>query len=180
MINLLPPAIKTEIAHSRKNAIIIRYLMGTVGLGVAFAAMFWYGHHQLSLQMHAANQRIAEKQADINQHKDLETKAQVLSGRLNAIASVQKSQAKFSVLLDDLAQYMPSGTAVSSITLTGDDKKPVRLTVSASDYKTALSFRDSIARSKRISAADIESVQQNDVGLYDVTVTFTFSPGGAR
>lgn len=183
MINLLPPQVKAEITYSRRNTVMLRYLGMTIIVAIVAAGMFWYGHQLAKDLTGQADERTSSKELTIASFSKLEANAATLNARLTSISTIQKNQAKFSVLLADLAQYMPQGTSVSSITLTGEDNKPVRLTVGATDYKTALSFRDSITRSKRISAADIESINEQTTpgnGAFQVVVTFTFSPGGSR
>ncbi|TAK89202.1 hypothetical protein EPO04_03845 [Patescibacteria group bacterium] len=181
MINLLPPAFKSELRYSRYNASLLRYLKLTILVCLGLAAMLYGGRWYLGQQTAAVEQRVAQKQDSIKKYKEVETKGAALNQRLNSIQTIQKSQAKFSVLLTDLAQYMPQGSSISTITLTGDDKKPVRLTVKAADYKTALAFRDSITKSSRVSAADIESIKKDtESNFYVVTVTFSFNPGKAR
>lgn len=181
MINLLPPAIKEEIKYSKYNAIIIRYLKLVVFVCALLAGILLSGRWYLNQQITATEASIKGKEEQIAKYKELETKAQKLNQRINSIQAIQKSQSKFSVLLADLAQNMPQGTSISSISLTGDDKKPVRLTVKAVDYKTALGFRDSITKSKRIGAADIDDIKKDpESSLYTLTMTFSFNPGQAK
>ncbi len=183
MINLLPPTIKQEIIYSKRNKVLLRYTYISVGVMLVLAGALVGARFALNQQISAADKRLADKQITIDSRKSLEADAKKLNARLTSIQTIQKNQAKFSVLLSDLAQYMPTGTAISSISLTGEDKKPVKLTVTAVDYKTALGFRDSIAKSKRISAADIEDIRGVPVGLkstYTVTLSFLFNPGSAK
>lgn len=181
MINLLPPVFKSELRYSRYNALLIRYLKLVILVALSLAAMLYGGRWYLSQQTQAVEQRIAEKQKTIAEYKETETKGSALNQRLASIQTIQKSQSKFSVLLSDLAEYMPQGTSISTITLTGDDKKPVRLTIKAADYKTALAFRDSITKSSRVSAADIEDIKKDpESNVFNLTVTFSFNPGQAR
>ena len=185
MINLLPPTIKQEIRFSKRNARLVGYLKLTTFLVVILAGSLFTGRWYLDQQAAAADKAVTETEAESAKYKQLQDDAKSLNSRLTAIQAIQKSQAKFSILLGDLAQTMPQGTAISSIVLTGDDKKPVKLTVKALDYKTAIGFRDNITKSKRISAADIDQIQldQPQPGqpqFYTVTVTFSFNPGKAR
>ena len=183
MINLLPPAYKEAVHYSKLNASLRGYVVIIISVSIALAGALVGTRYVLNQQIDAANKRLADKQIEIDSRKSREAEAKKLGDRLISIQNIQKNQAKFSVLLADLANYMPSGTAISSIGLTGDDKKPVKLTVNAVDYKTALGFRDSIAKSKRISAADIEDIHGTPVGnktSYTVTVSFLFSPGNAK
>lgn len=179
MINLLPPDIKSQIKFGRRNAALLRYLMLAAALAVVLAAEFALGQIYVNNQIKKAESELAAKNASIAKYRDLEAKAQTVNSRIISIQAIQGSQAKFSLLLDDLAAATPQGVAITSISLTGDDKKPVRVSATALDYKTALSFRDSIAKSPRISAADIESIQQTD-RFKTVTVAFAFHPGKAR
>jgi Tfp pilus assembly protein PilN len=183
MINLLPPNFKQEVRFSKRNAILRHYLILTFGVTIVLAGALLAARYYLNTQISAVNARLADKQIQIDSHKDLEAKAKKLNARLASIQTIQKGQAKFSVLLSDLAVDMPQGTAITSLSLTGDDKKPVKLTVQAVDYKTALGFRDSITKNKRISAADIEDIHGAPSGnrtVYTVTVSFLFNPGAAR
>lgn len=181
MINLMPPAIKEEIAYARRNAKLISYLKITVLVVLILAGALVGGRYYLDQQTKAVQSQVADKQLEMAQYSQAQADATKINQRLSAIAAIQKSQARFSELLDDLAHYMPQGTAITSIGLTGDDKQPIRLTVKASDYKTALSFRDSIVRSKRISAADIQDIKADAATKsYVVTVVFAFNPGSAK
>lgn len=183
MINLLPPAHKEEVLYAKHNAAMLRYIFLVIAILAVLAGGLigarLYQQHQIAV----AQADVDAKTAATHKYAPLEQKAGLLSSRLASIQTIQKNQSKFSILLNDLAQYMPQGTAISSITLTGDYTKPIRLTVTAVDYKTALSFRDSITRSKRISAADIETVGTSGTtknSNYQVVVSFAFSPGGAK
>jgi Tfp pilus assembly protein PilN len=184
VINLLPPSIKEEIHYSRRNATLMHYLSIAVLTSLVLAGALLGARYYLDQKIHDAEATVKQRELTIRRHKKLETDAKSLNARLASIQTIQKSQAKFSLLLSDLAQFMPKGTAISSVSLTGDDKKPVRLTVDSLDYKTALGFRDSITRSKRISAADIEDIhlvkESGKPNTYKVTVTFAFNPGEAK
>ncbi len=179
MINLLPPEIKKQISYSRYNRSLLGYfwlvLFLTAGLAGSLLGASYFLHEDIK----RVEAELTVKHKQVASYKDLQQKAKAAGSRLAAINGIQKNQAKFSVLLADLAEYMPQGTAISNIVLTGDDKQPVRLTVNALDYKTALSFRDSIARSPRISAADIENIKRQQDN-YSVVVVFAFKPGDAK
>jgi Tfp pilus assembly protein PilN len=180
MINLLPPQVKTQVAYSRNNRVLLHYLTLTVFLAVALSGSLLGAAYYLDQDIKRIDGDLADKKQEIASYKNLQAKAKLTGARLASIKTIQQNQAKFSVLLVDLAKYMPQGTVISSITLTGDDKQPVRLTVNALDYKTALSFRDSIAQSPRISAADIENIKRQPNSNYSVVVVFAFKPGDAK
>jgi Tfp pilus assembly protein PilN len=183
MINLLPPAIKTANRYARYNAVMVRYIALAVTVLVVLAGAQLGSRYYLNQRIKTTSDHITTTQQQIDTYHSVQTQAATLNTRLAAIQTIQKNQAQFSTLLSDLAKYMPVGTSISSITLTGDDKQPVRLSVNAADYKTALGFRDSIAHSPRISAADIETVGAAATGTttsFNVTVVFAFHPGAAK
>ena len=179
MINLLPPEIKSQITYSHHNRTLRNFLFLGLLLAAVLAGSLVAATYYLNQDVKRIEGELSVKRKQIATYKKLQLDAKAAAARLASIETIQKNQAKFSILLADLAKYMPQGTAISNIVLTGDDKQPVRLTVKAADYKTALSFRESIAKSPRISAADIENIKrQNDT--YSVVVVFAFKPGDAK
>lgn len=184
MINLLPPDIKQEIIYSKRNSVLLHYTVLVGAVMIILAGALMAARLYLNSQIDSVSLQIQEKEAQIAKYKDLESTAKTLNARIVSIQKIQKDQAKFSVLLDDLAKNIPQGTAITSLTLTGNDKAPVQIKVKAVDYKTATSVREGISKSARISAADIESIQgpegQNSDGTYTVTVSFAFNQGQAK
>lgn len=184
MINLLPPDIKQEIIYSKRNAILLRYTVMLGAIMVILAGALMGARFYLNAEIERISLEIKNKEVEIAENKELEMSAKTLNARIASIQTIQKEQAKFSLLLDDLAQNIPQGSAIHSITLTGDDKAPVQMTARATDYRGALSVREGISKSERISAADIESIQGPESpgsgGLYTVTIKFAFNQGQAR
>ncbi|HVE81138.1 MAG TPA: PilN domain-containing protein [Candidatus Dormibacteraeota bacterium] len=180
MVNLLPPDIKFQVEYSKKNARLIRYIKIIVLLAVVIGGMMVGGRMYLEGQIAAIDKTNREKNEQIAKSKELETSAKAINSRLVSIQSIQKNQAKFSLLLSDLAAATPSDVAIDTITLTGDDKKPVRIDATAKNYRAGLSFRESLARSTRIGAADLESITQSEGGQHKVVVTIAFNAGQSR
>lgn len=178
MINLLPPDFKEQVAYSKRNALLVRYVILVVIVAAALSGGLVAARYYLDAQITASDVRLAARQKEIQPYKGVEAQAKIVNGRLAAVQDIQKSQTHFSLLLSDLAKATPQGVQLTGISLTGDDKKPVRVQAKAVDYKTALSFRDSIVQSPRIGAADIESITQN--GMYTISVAFAFNPGRAK
>jgi Tfp pilus assembly protein PilN len=180
MINLLPPQIKEQIGFSKRNRTLLNYVVVVGILELILAGGFVGARIYLNQRTSAATEANQGTSQEIAKFKDLQTQSKSVNDRLVSVQKIQQTQSKFSQLLSDLAAATPRGVALSSIALTGDDKKPVRVTATAVDYKTALSFRDSIAQSPRISAADIESFSTGDKGQQQITITFAFKPGSAK
>lgn len=179
MINLLPPAIKEQITYSKRNRIVMHYFwivgLTVMLLAVVFASTLYY----LNKKLEAAKADKAAKLSEISTYKGLQDSVVNLNSRISTIKKIQSGQAKFSGLLADLAKSMPSGAALTTITLTGDDKKPVSVSALADSYKTAVGLRDTLAASSRIMAADIQSVSNTKDG-YRVEILLSFKPGLAK
>ncbi|HSH31241.1 MAG TPA: PilN domain-containing protein [Candidatus Saccharimonadales bacterium] len=180
MINLLPTDLKTERIYARRNARLARYLwleaIMILALGGAFAA----AHLYLANQTRAAEAQVGQKNQTIASFRDVETKAKILSAQLDTINAIDSSQTKFSLLLVDLARTTPRGTAITNLALTGDDKKPVRISATADNFNAAVSLRQALATSPRISAVDIESLTAAPDQGYKVELSVGFKPGQAK
>jgi Tfp pilus assembly protein PilN len=180
VINLLPPEIKEQVTYSKRNVLIIRYLW-LAGLLVAVNAVIFGGAiYYLTQRTAQAEKDLATKTATIAQYKSVETDAKTANDRLATLKALRSSQARFSVLLADFAKYTPQGVYINSITLTGDDKKPVRIVATATTYQQAAALRDALATSPRISAADIEDISAPATGGYQTNITIGFKPGQSR
>lgn len=181
MINLLPPDVKQAMRYGRYNVRALTYLwivLATLGLLAAAFGGLWY---YLGLQQRQLALSVADQQAQIASYASFQLEAKAAATRLNSIKAIVASQTRFSVLLADLAKVIPQEVVIDSITLTGDDKKPLRISITASSYETALAFRDAIIASPRIAGADLESVaKQPERGSYSASISFGFSPGQAR
>ena len=179
MINLLPSDRKEEIRFAKLNRIVLRYLRLVMLLiviigGILGGTLYYLGF----LNDHAAAD-IAAKKLEISAGATFMKQAKDVSDRLLAIKTIQVSQTRFSLLLDDLAKVLPQGVAIDTITLTGDDTKPVRVAVSGNTYNSMLVFRDAVAKSPRISGVDLESISQ-DTGGFHAGVVIGFNKGQAR
>lgn len=186
MINLLPPAIKTDLRYSRYNAMMVRYVIAGIVLTLLLGATFVGARIYLANELKTINGEVAESNLKIAGFSTVQKQAAEVNSRAKSIQTIQLTQARFSLLLSDLAQATPQGVTINQIILTGDDKKPVRVSATAKNYESAVAFREGISHSPRISAADIESIQDADSNSAGnnsektVTVTFAFNPGKAR
>lgn len=179
MINLLPPALKDQVRYAKLNRLMLRYLRSLILIMLIIAGIFIGTIFYLNLQATAAQQDVTEKQTEIAATAKFQASARDISDRLAAIKFVQASQTRFSTLLDDLAKVLPKGVSIDSITLTGSDKQPVRITVAASSYDQILSFREAFALSPRISGVDLENISQSGT-TFQAAVVIGFKPGQAK
>ncbi|MEX0932146.1 MAG: PilN domain-containing protein [Candidatus Saccharimonadales bacterium] len=165
MINLLSPETKKQITYSQRNSVLLRYLGLVLVMGILLGAILYFSLRFADQQISQSQQVLTEKQTTIESYKDLQQQATEVSAKFSAIDSLLKSQMKFSALLEDLADVMPSGTYINGLSLTGDSKKPVSLSVTVQSYSQAGVVRNALVGSKRIKSADIQSVTEGPNGL---------------
>ena len=179
MINLIPPTVKEETRFAKLNRTMVGYLRLVVlllaVLGGIFGATIFYLDQMTT---HAAADAAARKK-DIAAAAPFRAQAKDASDRLLAIKGIQASQTRFSVLLGDLAKVLPLGVSIDTITLTGDDSKPVRITITGNSYNAMLAFRDAAAASPRISGVDLETISQDTAGFH-AGVVLGFNKGQAK
>jgi Tfp pilus assembly protein PilN len=180
VINLLPPDFKQEMVYAKRNAILVRYIGLLVVVWIVVGAGFYGSHIYLNQKLSEAADSIDAKAKTAAGFKEIEANAKTLNSRVAAIKAIQDSQPKFSAVLADLAKTVPKDAAITQLTLTGDDTKPVKISAVATSYATAVSFRDALAASPRISGADIDSISGNITGGFSVSITIGFKPGQAK
>lgn len=179
MINLLPPVLKEQMRYARLNRLALRYVRVVVAVLVTLGAVFGASIYFLNQQAAAIAQDVSDKQQAITKYGPDVKMAKDAADRLNAIKVIQNSQTRFSLLLTDLAKVLPKGVSIDSITLTGDDKKPVRIGITANSYDSVLAFREAVVASPRISGVDLENVNQSG-SSFQSSVVIGFKPGQAR
>jgi Tfp pilus assembly protein PilN len=179
MINLLPPSIKEQLTYARWNHAALSYVRLTVLILVVLAGVFGTSIYFLQQQTNALAADVKTKKAEIANFAPKVADATAAAERLAAIKTIQDSQTRFSLLLDDLAKVLPQGVSIDSITLTGDDKNPVRITITGNSYNSILAFRDAFAQSPRLSGVDLDNINQAD-NKFSAGVVIGFKPGQAR
>jgi Tfp pilus assembly protein PilN len=181
MINLLPPDIKEQVRYAKINRVTLRYVWLLALVVVVLAGVFGGTVYLQNQQAATLAADVAAKQQTIAAlNKNFTPKAKDASDRLNAIKFVQGSQTHFSAVIADIAKVVPKGVSIDSMTLTGDDKTPVHVAVTASSYEAALTFRNALVTSPRIAQADLETISATTGGAYQTNVVIAFKPGLAK
>ncbi len=181
MINLLPADVKEQIRFAKMNRLALRYLRVTVTVVVVLGGVFGGAFYLLEMESASVAQDVIDKQATIASFNgSFIPKARDVSDRLNAIKYVQGTRTHFSAVVADLAKVVPQGVSIDSMTLTGDDKAPVTIAVTAESYAKALALRNALITSPRIAHADLETITTTSSGTYQTNVVVAFKPGQAR
>ena len=180
MINLLPPSAKNDKTFARRNTMLLRYVWLLVFLIVAVGLEFGGTEVYLAHQRQTYDKQIAGKQQEIAAFSNLQDQAKSANARLKAFKGLVTTQARFSVILSDLAEHTPKGVFINSISLTGNSSSAVQIAATADSYQSVASFRDALVASPRISSADIENVASSNNGSYIANLTIAYKPGEAR
>jgi Tfp pilus assembly protein PilN len=180
VINLLPTTIKDQLGFARRNAELVKYFKLLVVLLLILAGAFAGGLIYLHNRTAQADKDLKAEQAKIATYKNIENQVKTVNSRIKTLKTLSAGQSHFSAVLADLAAHTPKGASITALTLTGDDKKPVRISANADSYTTAADFRATLATSPRINAVDIESVTNPTAGQYHVELVVSYRPGQAK
>ena len=180
MINLLPPTTKEQIRYAKLNRVIVGYLWLTVLVILVLGGLFGGAYYLISQQYASISNDVATKESQLSSEKrSVLPQAQDASQRLTAIAYVQDTQTHFSQVIADLADLFPVGVHLQGITLNGNDKAPVNITVTSDSYDNVLALRNSLATSPRLSGVDIVNIGSSG-GIWTGTLVIAFKPGEAN
>jgi Tfp pilus assembly protein PilN len=181
VINLLPPDLKEQIHYAKLNRVTLRYLWVLVAVVLVLGGIFGGTFYLMNQQAAGVAADVADKQKTIaDLSRTFVPKAKDASDRLNAIKYVQGTQTRFSALIADIAKVVPQGVSIDSLTLTGDDKTPVTIAVTAQSYDAALALRNALITSPRIAGADLETISATGTGTYQTNIVIAFKPGQAK
>lgn len=184
MINLMPPDLKEQIRFAKMNRVALTYARVAVAVVVALGGIFAWSLVQVQQQTKDKSAAVAEKLKEVNSLKaQVLPKAQDASDRLSAVKYVQSTHTRFSLLISDIANVIPDGVVLDQLSLTGNEKMPVQVSISAKQYDQVLAFRNAIVTSPRISAADIVTITAGGATKnynFKATVIIGFKPGEAR
>jgi len=180
----MPPELKEQIRYAKMNRLAVAYARIAVLVVLVLGGIFAWALVQVQQQTKDKADAIAQKLQEVSALKsEVLPKAQDASDRINAIKYVQNTHTRFSLLIADIAKVMPDGVSLDSLTLTGDDQKPVQIQISSMTYDEALAFRNAIITSPRISAADIVNITSpggHPPYKFDSSIVLGFKPGEAK
>lgn len=112
-------------------------------------------------QTQTLNSLLEEKKTAADSFSEVESKAARLQTDISAVKNLLDDQTKFSVVLADIASVLPADTYITSIGLSNDSAKPVKLVVVTNSLEQSGVVRNALLTSNRIEAVDIQNVSQN-------------------
>ena len=164
MINLLPPAIKSDYGYARHNVVLIRWVvicaLALIGLAAIGTGGFVY-MQQLSTDY---QKQIDTKQQSLQEQKLNETKkqAKAISDNLKLAVEVLGKEVLFSDLLQQLAKVTPANTSLSNLNI-NQTTGALDITASTTSNDTATQLQVNLEdpANKIFSKADIVNIVCN-------------------
>lgn len=183
MINLLPPAEKKEIRAGYSNVLLIRYTLLTVGALVFVILALGVTYFVLMQAQTSAESTTRNNQEKAIDFRDTQAAATKFRDNLSSAEKLFTNDVRYSKVLIRLAQALPDGTAISSLSI--DDSSftaPVALEVNVRGRSAAEALESSLGGSPFVSSVTLGSIRTNqDSSSYpytaDVTVTLDRSIG---
>lgn len=181
MINLVPTYVRTERDFAIRNASMVRYVIFAACLAVCVIAILLIGNLYTQRLISQAENNIAAFTAQSSTLSDIETSAERIERKLQVIEQLFDDQTKFSTLLSDIAQAMPSNSTLTNISLTGEDDAPLTINAQVPTLGDAAILRNALVQSERFSEVDIQTTVFNeDANAVDVVLVAGFTQGSAR
>lgn len=176
MINLLPTEHFTLIRFGRQNSLLRKWIIGALGaiggLIIILAGGWVYLHQQannLQTSLDKTNSQLqAQNLAKVQQD------AKEITGDIKVINQVLGNEVHFSDLIQDIGKVMPSGTVLSSLSLSKIDSS-LDLSANAKDSSAAAQIAVNLNDPSNglFSKVDIVNIScNNDATTYPCAGTF--------
>jgi len=120
MINLLPPDEKQAKLYGRRNTRLLRWLAGSLIGVVGILVVTFAGILYMNLTIKSYKNRIssAEEQLKVQKLEETQKAVQEMSDSFKLSTQVLSKQVQFSKLIENMGAVMPTGTALSGLTIT--------------------------------------------------------------
>lgn len=176
MINILPEDIKKQIDYSRRNVIARKYLVVICLIILVTGAALGVSHVYADRQIAEYEESLQERTAKAKQYKDLESSVDKLNSQIRTIEALLAQRPQFSVLLEDLAAVLPTGSYLNGIQLSEEIDQPLQLTITVPSQNQSVRVRNALLQSPHISSADIQSIsQKSDSNEVNVNIIIAFN-----
>lgn len=165
MINLLADTKKNDLAAARINLILVRYMLIVVLAFAFLAGALFVSYTTLSSLKETADTIIETNSTKTSSDIQASQDAQILESKLAEVQSVLRNEVRYSHILTQLAQSLPSGTVLESFTvdttaITG--QTPVTLKILARSNSEADRILPQLQNSGIFSAVTRIAVEPSD------------------
>lgn len=178
MINLLPPELKESVRYGRLNVIMLKYALVALSVSALVFILMMVGGTLISQSQGEIKASIEADRARVNELRTAYAEAQKIAGVVDTIDSVLDREVQFSELLQEIGSIMPSGAALTNLSISEDRSEPINLLAAAQSEETIAVLRENLADSKLFEAADVISIASISNSQYTVSASITaiFTP----
>ena len=178
MINLLPPDKAIQIRYGRSNNMLRGWLLGGVGAIGVLMLIIIGGVIYLEQQSDVLQKSIASDKQQLASGNigQVETDVKTISSDVKLINQVLGREISFSELMQQIGKVMPSGTVLSSLTLT-NISAGMDVTANALDYPSAAQIAVNLSDTTndlftKVDIVNISCGQKNTSSPYPCSATF--------
>ncbi|MDQ2973295.1 MAG: hypothetical protein M3Q79_02330 [bacterium] len=175
MINLLPPATKSERRFGRLNKVLVAASAAIMLLAVVCGVIILFSFQQLNNEEKRVNSEISSNNNEI---KSLETAQQQIdqtAKQLDTIKKLQQDEVQFSEIVPQIGSIIPPGAILTSLSLTGKKDQPLQLSFKLKSQELASIVRINLVNSPIFSSADILNVTNETSDAATPTTTYEYS-----
>lgn len=176
MINLLPPDAKKQLAASRANRLLLRYLLLFIMLAVIMVVVIGFAYLYLDNMKHSYQRTIDENTANAHHMGDSQQQVAEFRANLSAAKQILDKQVNYSRMALRIANVMPRGVVLDDLTL---DKTtvgaPSKLNARVANKRAAQQLKDALDASPRyFSGAHYDTITRaEDDAQYPFAVVMT-------
>lgn len=172
MINLIPDKIKSDRKYARLNILIARHLSGLALIAVLAVGFMISGVQLMRTDEAEVKEKLAVKEAEYEPLKQYEDEAKELNAEVKTIQSLFAREVKFSELLVSIASSIPTGSRLTSLSLTGGSTAPINISARVPSQEGAAVLRKSLVESDIFEAADINNISTGDTTDAGVVINY--------
>lgn len=178
MINLLPPPERKEIKAAYSNSLLLRYTALT-GASLVFIIISLVATYVVLTQAsNLADSTTKNNEQKVASFSNVQAQANSLRSDLTNAKQLFDNEIRYSKVLTNFAASLPSGAALSSITLDQNTSftNPSTINIQIRNQTAAIALENSLQNSpffKGVSLGSVNTNPQDNSLPYVVDVTFT-------
>lgn len=180
MINLLSPDDRKQLAASRTNTLLARYLIATAILMVFIILEMTVVHFFFVSSKNQSNEAIAANEQSMSEYNNVQKQAAEFRSNLATAKDILGKQVSFTAILKELSSSMPPGTVMDTVSLDpAQMTSPTTITIRTKDTAAAIRFKEVFHESTVFSDVSFASLTSGeDDGGYPYTATYnvTYNP----
>ncbi|MDQ3093644.1 MAG: hypothetical protein M3Q70_00495 [bacterium] len=158
MINLLPPAIKSERRFGRLNKVLVAASAAILLLALFCGVIILFSFQQLNNEAKKVKSEISSNNSEIKSLEAAQQQIDQTAKQLDTIKKLQQDEVMFSEIVPQIGSVIPPGAILTSLSLTGKKDQPLQLSFKLKSQELASIVRVNLVNSPIFSSADILNV----------------------